>query len=410
MKKIFLTYFFTLSLYSHLFSQQINNSATTARIKGYYELAIKFKDGKGVVMNYDSAFSYFKKAAALGDPQSVYSVAYMYYKGLGCIQNYDSAAELFSKGVALKRDNSLYFYGLCWRNGYGRPKNEDTAKYYLKKSADLGYRQAMMELESKNGENSNDSAAHVLLAKLHNAAIPNNLELNHFTKIQPRLPSSDIIAGDYAGWLIQYDWSGKYIIEIKKLSVNLNLHEKKISGEWIENDNDTAKIHGLISGDSVVFNKTSYSRTDHYSLARGIQYDFQDAKLSLVETGDTIFLAGNIAMFSLVRGEPSKPLFVALARPGLKNLDSLFLKSLALTAYPNPFGNMVTVQFNIFKPATVEVRLYDTRGLLLYRNFAGTLPEGTYSLPVTGLQIVSGVYILKLILGNRIAALKIIKE
>src|SRR5665647_1777316 len=119
MKMIFLTYFFLSSFYSLLFSQNIPDSATIAKIKSYYQLAVKFKDGKSVEMNYDSAFSYFNKAGGLGDPQSIYAVAYMYYKGLGCKQNYDTAAELFSRGAAVRKDNSLYFYGLCWRNGYG---------------------------------------------------------------------------------------------------------------------------------------------------------------------------------------------------------------------------------------------------------------------------------------------------
>lgn len=401
---------FMLLLSTSVLSQTVKDSVRQIKIDNLYKLALQYKDGKGVEMDYTTAYNYFLQAAELGDAQSIYAVAYMHYKGLGCEQNYDTAAKLFAQGASVGRDNSLYFYGLCWRNGYGRPKNEDSAKYYLKKSADLGYRQAIMELESKVGENSNDSAARVLLEKIHNAAIPNKMELNHFTKVQTRLPSSDIIAGNYIGWIIQYDWSGKYIIQMKKLLLNLNYQDKKITGEWIENEKDTAKINGMIAADSVVFKRTSYNRSDHYSSVGEIKYNFQNAKFNLVQAGDSIFIAGNVEMFSPVRGEPSKPLFVALARPGLKILDSTFLKNLGLSAYPNPFNNILNVQFNLVHSAPVLVELWNMEGKMVYKNDAGVLPEGFYMLPVSNLNIAAGIYFIKFYSGKQSAAIKVIKQ
>jgi len=410
MKKKLLPVYILLCGWNQLFSQNKIDSASQANIDTYYKLAIQFKDGKGVTMDYDSAFQYFSKAAALGDPQSEYALGYLFYKGLGCKQNYDTAARYFYDGAILGKDNSLYFYSLCWRNGYGRPKNEDSAIFYLKKSADLGYRQALMELEAKGAENSNDSAAQALLQKLHNAAIVNNNQLNHFSKIQPHISSKNVIAGTYSGWIIQYDWSGSHMVSIKKLELNLAYNNKTITGEWVENDQDTAKLNATLVGDSVVFSRTNYGRTDHYSPSSPIKYNFQSAKLNLVQAGDSIFLAGNVEMFSPVRGEPSKPLFIAVARPGLNNLDSIFLKNLALNAFPNPFKNVLNVQFNILKADQVEVQIYDINGLQVYRNYAGNLQEGFYSLPVSGLRITSGVYILKLMCGNHVATLKVIRE
>src|SRR5262245_17841589 len=101
MKKIFLTFFFLISIRTFLFSQSVTDSRTADEIKNYYKLALNFKDGKDVAMNYDSAFHYFQKAADLGDAQSIYAVAYMHYKGLGCKQDYDIAASLFYKGAML---------------------------------------------------------------------------------------------------------------------------------------------------------------------------------------------------------------------------------------------------------------------------------------------------------------------
>lgn len=392
----------------NLYSQKATDSAKHAAIVANYNLAVEYKDGKGVPIDYIKAFKYFNKAAAMDDPQSIYAVAYMYYKGLGCKQNYDTAANLFEKGIALGKDNSLYFYGLCWRNGYGRPKNEDSAKFYLQKSADLGYRQALMELESKRAENSSDSAVQALLGKLHNAAIPNKYELNHFTKVQPKLPASELIQGNYEGWVIQYDWSGNHIVSVKKLSLSLNYYGSRVTGLWIEDLKDSAKINATIEGDSLLFAKTSYRRTDHYSPVQLVHYNFENAKLSLVQLSDSVFLAGKIEMFSPDRREPSKPLFVALAR--IEPIDSLFLKNLELKVYPNPFEETFTLQFNIVKPRSVQVTLFDINGLAVYRNYAGKLQEGQYMLPIKTSKIASGAYILKVTFDDHEASLKLLKQ
>jgi uncharacterized protein len=124
-------------------------------IQKYYHLAVQYKEGKGVPMDYQKAYDYFQKAANLGDSQSVYAIGYMHYKGLGCTQDYALAARLFAQGACGGRDNSMYFYGLAWRNGYGLPQNEDSAQYWLKKAAALGYKQAILELQSKAPENNN---------------------------------------------------------------------------------------------------------------------------------------------------------------------------------------------------------------------------------------------------------------
>lgn len=412
MKKILLVTVLLFEVY-YVFAQTTIDSTTQTQINSYYKLALQYKDGKGgVTMDYTQAYNYFLKAAQLGDAQSIYAVAYMRYKGLGCTQSYDTAAALFAKGAALNRDNSLYFYGLCWRNGYGVAKNEDSAKYYLQKSADLGYKQAAMELSTPTAENSNDSAAQVLLQQINNAAIPDKNVLNQFNKVQPHLPSADVIAGEYTGWLIQYDWSGTHMVVTKKLQLNLTAKSRNVSGEWIETgtEADTAKIKAEIQSDSLLFEKTQYARKDHYSLTQAILYNFENAKLNIVQFGDSIFLAGNVEMFSPVRGEPSKPIFIALSRAGLKTQDSIVFSQMQLTAYPNPFTSVLNVQFNLPKAANVSVQLYNMNGALLYNKEAGMLEEGNYNLPVYNINLVPGMYILKLIYNNQSRTVKVMKQ
>ena len=392
-------------------AQSIPDSVTQSQINGYYRLALQYKNGEGgVTMDYAKAYGYFSQAARLGDAQSIYAIAYMRYKGLGCPQNYDTAAMLFAQGAAQGRDNSLYFYGLCWRNGYGVTKNEDSARYYLQQSADLGYKQAMLELATPTAENSNDSAAQVLLQQISNAAIPDKNAINQFNKVQPHLPSADVIAGEYTGWLIQYDWSGTHMVATKKLQLNLTAKNRDISGEWMEEEADTTKIKARIESDSLLFEETKYARTDHYSLANAIPYNFENAKLNIVQQGDSVFLAGTVEMFSPVRGEPSKPVFIALSRAGLKTQDSLVFNQLRLTAYPNPFKNVLNVSFYLPQAATVSVQLYSMNGALVYEREAGMLEEGNYSLPVYSTNLMPGMYILELLYNHQSKTVKVVKE
>src|ERR1019366_5028191 len=137
---------FLLSTFCLRLSAQTSKDSITNLITNYYKLALQYKDGNGVTMDYAKAYSYFSKAADLGDAQSVYAAGYMQYKGLGCVQDYQKAALAFAQGAKTGKDNSMYFYGLCWRNGYGVvTKNEDSAKYWLNKAAAIGYKQAVKE-------------------------------------------------------------------------------------------------------------------------------------------------------------------------------------------------------------------------------------------------------------------------
>ena len=402
MNKKLLTIFLSSILCLHLSAQTTTDSATKATIVNYYKLALQYKDGNGVPMDYSKAYENFSKAANLGDAQSIYAIGYMHYKGLGCEQDYSKAASLFAKGALSGRDNSMYFYGLCWRNGYGVDKNEDSARYWLQKAAAIGYKQAVKELKMIAGENSNDSAT-ALVQQINNAAIPNKTTLNKYSKIQQKLPSSEVITGNYTGWLIQYDWSGTHAVESKKLQLNLIASDNELKGQWIENSKDTAVIKASLASDSIIFNKTHYKRTDHYSPDTAIVYNFSNARLNLIQTTDSVFIAGNVEMFSPERKEPSKPLFVALSR------KAPVVEKLVVKTYPNPFSNVLYVDFNLLKSANIEVQLLTLNGTTVYRNPAGVLEAGWYSLPVQTGNIAAGSYFLKLVYDSGSTIVKVVK-
>jgi hypothetical protein len=112
-------------------------------------------------------------------------------------------------------------------------------------------------------------------------------------------------------------------------------------------------------------------------------------------------------MFSPQRGEPSKPLMIALVRTD----STLTAKKLQLRAYPNPFTNILTAQFEIPQPKEVEIQLLNIGGSVIYRNNAGKLEAGHYSLPVQVGSLPAGIYLLKFMYGNKwFTSTKVVKQ
>lgn len=394
----------SIALVTQLCAQTKIDSATKAKIVQDYKLALQYKDGTGVPIDYSKAVGYFQQAANLGDAQSMYALAYMQYKGFGCTQDYPSAAATFANGAYVGRENSMYFYALCLRNGYGVGKNEDSAKYWLVKADSLGYKQAKLELKMMAGENGNDSAK-ALVQQINNAAIPNNTPLNKFTKIFHSIPTPNMMPGKYIGWLVQYDWSGQNVVSAKRLMFSVKKENDKFSGSWVEGT-DTAAITAVLNFTSLNFDKSKYKRKDHYSPDSAVTYDFTNASLTMVQQGDSLYLAGNVIMFSPERKEPSKPLFVALSR----KIESANVMATLLTASPNPFVDVLRVDFQLGQPANVEIQLVSLNGTITYQNAAGALQAGHYQLPLQPGFIAAGAYFLKLICNGQLTGIKVVKQ
>lgn len=388
-------------------------------IESWYNLGLMYKEDKEA-QDFEKAYEYFDKAATLGDDQSTYAVAYMHYKGLGCTQDYNKAAAFFKKGAYLRRSNSMYFYGLCWRNGYGVSVNTDSAKYWLERAAKKGYRMAEKELATVESENGNE-AAKLLSAKLKDDYLSRNTSLNNFKKIDFRF-SSDVVEGKYEGFIIRYDWSGEHAISSAKLKLEMVRKNGKVIGQWIENDSTNISFNADITSSSMVFNNTKYSRRDHYSPKKGIEFIFQDAKLQWMEKNDTIFLVGNIRMFSPERNEPDKPIFISVKKyRGKKQTNNLITRATSdeklqpvvlngeTKAYPNPFTNVITVEFELKEKAEVQIQLYTLTGKPVYQKKSALLDPGLYTFPIYSKDLVSGNYMLKVSYGKTFSTSKVVK-
>jgi len=382
-------------------AQETDNAALSRYRQGrtLYEKGQQQRNGVDVPMNYTKAFELYQESASLGYPMGEYSLGYMYYKGLGCSQDYSKAIELFRKGIPLGMDNSMYFLGLCLRNGYGVAANKDSATYWLQVADSLGSKQAKLELASISAENRADSAGQ-LLKEIHNLALPQNGPVNCFVRVPHRLPPGVAVAGRYKGYLIQYDWSGSHVIDTRAIQLELSAYPGRVTGEWVEKGTDSFYFSASLRADSLVFDPVSYGRKDHYSPDSAIGYRLETAGLNLVQAMDAVYLAGNVTMFSPGRGEPAKPMVLALARSAAETaVDTRFTFD---RVYPNPFYEVVDVNFSLGFAIDVGITVLGINGQPVYQRPTQQLTAGSYfyrlQLPA---QLAAGTYLVQVTVGGK---------
>ncbi len=388
--------------------------------KAYYNLAMMYKTGMGTNQDLVKAYDVFKKGAALNDPYSIYGEGFMLYKGLGCMQNYVQAVNLFKRGSAKNDLGNMYMLGLCYRNGYGVAVNLDSAKYWLTKSSKLGYWRATDELAAPKPENLNIQELPYIQPSAKGTT---NLK-SGFKIVKHYLPAGDI-DGSYTGYAIKFDWSGKFIIAKEEITLNLKYKHKVLTGEWNETNGLSVALTGKTTDSAVVFNNSSVIKTDHYNQRAPNNLEFKDARLSLTKSHDTVFITGNMRLYSTLHKEPEKPEFIMLIRKGKKyadehNKDDLNkddtrspvskTDSVHFVAYPNPFSGPLQLRYTLKKACRVNIIISDLlNGKIVYRSNPEQLNEGDHTNSIE-FNASPGNYVVTLNYGNKIKSAIVFKQ
>jgi len=391
----------------------------------WFNLGNMYKSGIGTTQDFKKAYLAFSKGAALNDGSSLYGLGYMHYKGFGTQQNYTQAAELFKKGARIGNISSWYMLGLCYRNGYGIIKNPDSAKYYLGKAAAAKDQRAIAELRTLAPENTNMAVFDVLQAP-SKLAKPIDLKTG-FKKVSQNVSRNTVVTGEYTGHIIKFDWSGKHIISQSNLRLNLEQKKDLLTGLWEEDGQDMVFIKAKITDTALVFNQTQQAQSDHYHRDKKQLVNFQQSQLHVVQSQDTIFLSGNVTVYSPKAKEPEKPRLIMLVRAGAaanvvplstdsadiaavsaeeERLDALALNFIA---YPNPIITSTNLKYTLRRAANVSILVTDAlSGRTVYRSQQGLKQAGDYTMPLT-LNQRPGNYVLTLQYNQKIKSLIIIK-
>ncbi|MDZ7879407.1 MAG: PKD domain-containing protein [Saprospiraceae bacterium] len=87
-----------------------------------------------------------------------------------------------------------------------------------------------------------------------------------------------------------------------------------------------------------------------------------------------------------------------------------FLAIKQFSASPNPFSNELTVEFSLAKTERVSLKLYNVQGKLINTWLQGTeVPEGVFRRNFPTFNLLSGVYLLQVRVGNAVFYRKVVK-
>ncbi len=334
----------------------------------YHNLGMYYKYATDGKQDYKKAYETFTKGANAGSVSCRYNKGFMLYKGLGCEQDYAASIEEFRKAADTDHPASLFMLGLCYRNGYGVEVDTARANFYLKRAAILDCPDAMEELLKEQPEN---SCERISLGEDNLSEIPEKMP-----RIDPYIPNSKKeIEGDYTGYLVTYDWSGKNVLSETPMRVSLqNINDSVDCTLYIVNDTIKTKAK-LTKNGNLLFNKEEVCRYDRYSSTYSARYVFDNADISYV--GNSI--TGQLRLFSLDEQEPERPMYVCMKKKtGLQDGSEDYNNK--IYSYPNPYTDMVTLKFELEEAvSSAKICLYTQVGVNKQNYSVGALSAGEHS-------------------------------
>lgn len=269
--------------------------------RAYNVLGNMYKQGgNGVRQDFRKAYRYYCTGAERGHNMCIYYKGLMQYKGLGCRQDYKEAAMTFQTSANDRDANSLYMLGLCSRNGYGLAKDSAAALFCLQRAARMHCPEASEELMRPHEE----TYMHDVYANAPRYSyIPDSLP-----DVRPSAVAVDLPAGDYRGFIVTYDWSGKYILDERPFAMTLNgVTGGGFSGTLTVGD-ESAKFCGTLSGGRLVFTEGGLTMPDRYVRGGKQYYDLSD--MALEAFGGKV--RGRLSLMSRSRKEPGNPMYFEL--------------------------------------------------------------------------------------------------
>lgn len=144
-------------------------------------LGILFRNGEGLVQDFDQARAWLLRSAAQGHAQAQYSLGIMYDFGYGVPQNYPEALRWYERAAALGNADAQYSLGVFYAEGRGVGRSLAEAARWYALAAQLGHANAQnilarMYVEGEGVTQDRDEALRLFTlaaAQQHGDAIAN---------------------------------------------------------------------------------------------------------------------------------------------------------------------------------------------------------------------------------------------
>ena len=111
-----------------------------------YNLAVMYKNGRGVPKDEQRAVTWFQEAAVQGDVAAQYNLGVMYDNGQGVPKDEQQAVAWYHKAAEQGNAAAQYNLGVMYYTGQGVPKDEQQSVAWFRKAAEQGDASAQYNL------------------------------------------------------------------------------------------------------------------------------------------------------------------------------------------------------------------------------------------------------------------------
>ena len=138
-------YAIAFQIYSFLVEQ--NYVSLQNKLDIQCTLGIMYKNGLGVVQNYEESVNWYRKAAEQGHARAQYGLGFIYWAGSGVIKDYQEANEWFLKSAEQGYFLAQNRLGDSYEKGHGVVQSYDEAVNWYRKAAKQRYIPAQNSLK-----------------------------------------------------------------------------------------------------------------------------------------------------------------------------------------------------------------------------------------------------------------------
>lgn len=381
----------------------LDKSGENGNPEAYHNLGMMYKDAHaGVQQNFSKANYWFDKGVKHGSVMCNYDLGFMTYKGLGCEQDYAKAAKMFQVAADHDIPQAMYMLGLCYRNGYGVAQNDDRATFYLERAGKLGYYDALVELKRDHPENYlNESVSDSIMKK----GIPYEMP-----EINISVNDTSGIAGMYKGYVAMYDWSGKYILGEKPVTLQLSKSKDNVTGIFTINEQNVSLKGTIDENGNISFADNNLKLAERYAGVEEVDYRIERAQVEVWPNT----ISGEIRLYSKLLREPERPMYIELEKAGARNNSSVSVEKENADSYisvaPNPFVDTFNARFELAEDASnVQARFFNSMGTLEQVVNLGNLSKGKHVVKLSPV-LRNGMYVLNIKAGKHVKRTVITKK
>lgn len=234
------------------------------------------------------------------------------------------------------------------------------------------------------------------------------------------------VTGKWTGTRQQYAWDHKSFIETFTYEFDLVQQGNIVTGTStiMNSDGDFAdmKLTGIIIGNKLHFSETQITGAIRPT---GRVWCYKSGELNFAMNGNDLMLVGATSSYmeetympcsggvtNLTKADNSNNDMATIMKTGTAGSASGAAPDINITAYPNPFVQSATIQYNLPADAKVEVDVYNINGQLLTTLFDGNQKAGNgYKLAfnASGNTQSSGVYIVKMTVNGEVYSRQLVQ-